>query len=176
MAQAHDPGDADELRRRITSERLAVQRDRLRAALLAIEGDATDGSELFRAQVAARVGRSRQFVDQWVGRYRRLGLAGLERRKARGNPPALTPAQQAAFKARMLAGPTAADGGVCTLRGRDAQRILAREQGVPLKLSAVYQWMQRLNLSCLTPRPRHRKSDSQAMARWVADAPLLSDG
>lgn len=165
----------DELRRRISGERLAVQRDRLRAVLLSIEGD-PDGAELSREQIAARVGRSRQFVDQWVGRYRRLGLAGLQRRKAKGNPPALTPEQQATFKARMLAGPTDVDGGVCTLRGRDAQRILAEEIKVPLKLTAVYEWMRRLNLSCLAPRPRHRKGDPQAMARWVQDAPLLSRG
>ena len=175
-AQAHDPGDVDELRRRVAAERLAVQRDRLRAVLLAITGDPADGTELFRDQIAARVGRSRQFVDQWVGRYRRLGLAGLQRRKARGNPPALTAEQQAAFKARMLAGPTAADGGACTLRGRDAQRILAEELRVPLKLTAVYAWMRRLNLACLAPRPRHRKADPQAMRQWLADAPLLSSG
>jgi transposase len=176
-AHAHDPGDVDELRRRIAAERMALPRDRLRAVSLAVEGDAgAGGAELSREQIAARVGRSRQFVDQWVGRYRRLGLGGLARRKARGNPPALTPEQQAAFKARVLAGPTAADRGVCALRGRDAQRILAEEIKVPLKLTAVYEWMRRLNLSCLTPRPRHRKGDPRAMAKWVEGAPLLSRG
>jgi transposase len=171
-AQAHDPGDGAELGRRVAAERSAVQRDRLRAALLAIEGDA-GGAELTRAQIAQALGRSRQFVDAWVGRYRRLGLAGLARRKAKGNPPSLTPDQQAVFKARLLAGPTAADGGVCTLRGRDAQRILAGEFGVPLKLGAVYGWMHRAGLSCLRPRPRHRKNDPQAAAGWLERAPLL---
>ena len=127
-----------------------------------------------REQIARRVGRSRQFVDQWVGRYRTLGLAGLARRKAKGNPPSLTPEQAAAFKARLLAGPTDADGGVCALRGRDARRILAGEFGVSLKLSAVYDWMHRLGLSCLRPRPRHRKNDPAAMQRWLDGAPLLS--
>jgi transposase len=172
---AQDPGDVAELRRRVAAERSAVQRDRLRAALLAIEGDA-DGAELTREQIARAVGRSRQFVDAWVGRYRRLGLGGLQRRKAKGNPPSLTPDQRAAFKARLLAGPTDADGGVCTLRGRDAQRILASEFGVPLKLSAVYDWMHRLNLSCLKPRPRHRKNDPAAAAAWLGGAPLLPRG
>ena len=45
------------------------------------------------------MGRSRQLVDEWVKRYRRQGLAGLEPGKAKGNPPSLTPEQQAAFKA-----------------------------------------------------------------------------
>jgi transposase len=177
-ALAHDPGDVAELRRRIAAERSALQRDRLRAALLAIEGDEDGGGggggELTREQIAVRLGRSRQFVDQWVGRYRTLGLAGLTRRKAKGNPPSLTPEQAAAFRARLLAGPTEADGGACTLRGRDAQRILADEFNVPLKLSAVYEWMHRVGLSCLKPRPRHRKNDPRAMAEWLDRAPLLS--
>jgi transposase len=172
-AQARHPSDAAELRRRIALERSAVQRDRLRAVLLAIEGDG-DGREMSRERIARTLGRSRQFIDAWVGRYRRLGLQGLERKKAKGNPPSLTPDQQAAFKTRLRAGPTEADGGVCTLRGKDAQRILAAEFGVALKLSAVYDWMHRLGLSCLRPRPRHRKNDPEAMKRWLADAPLLS--
>ena len=171
-ALARDPGDAAELGRRAAAEPSAVQRDRLRAVLLAVEGDA-DGAEMTRERIARALGRSRQFVDAWVGRYRRLGLAGLARRKAKGNPPSLTPAQQAAFKARLLAGPTDADGGVCTLRGRDARRILAAEFGVALKLSAVYDWMHRLNLSCLTPRPVHRKNDPAEAAAWLDRAPLL---
>jgi transposase len=171
-ALAQDPGDAAALRRRMAAERSAVQRDRLRAALLAIEGGA-DGAELTREQIARVLGRSRQFVDAWVGRYRRRGLGGLERRKAKGNPPSLTPGQQAAFKARLLAGPTEADGGVCTLRGRDARRILAAEFGVPLKLSAVYDWMHRLNLSCLKPRPVHRKNDPEAAKAFLDRTPLL---
>jgi transposase len=178
-ALAHDPGDVAELGRRVAAERSALQRDRLRAVLLAIEGGDGRGAaaaeaELTREQIAKRLGRSRQFVDQWVGRYRALGLAGLARRKARGNPPALTPGQAAAFRARLLAGPTEADGGACTLRGRDAQRILADEFNVPLKLSAVYEWMHRVGLSCLKPRPRHRKNDPAAMAAWLDRAPLLS--
>ncbi len=62
-----------------------------------------------------------------------------------------------------------------TLRGKDARRILDAELGVPLKLTAVYQWMHRVGLSCLKPRPRHRKNDPAAMADWLEHAPFLSD-
>lgn len=171
-APLHDPNDLFELQHRVAIERDALQRDRLRAVLLAIQG--IDDVEQTRDQIAATLSRSRQFVDEWVKRYRQQGLDGLEPRKAKGNAPSLTAEQQVAFKARLLAGPTDADAGVCTLRGKDAQRILSVEFGVHLKLSAVYNWMHRLNLSCLKPRPRHRKNDPAAMEQWLDNAPLLS--
>ena len=73
----------------------------------------------------------------------------------------------------MLAGPRESDG-VCTLRGLEAQRILQEEFGVAYTLQGVYDLMHRLNLSCLSPRPRHRKNDPAAMAAWVERAPFLS--
>lgn len=166
-------GDLERLRELVRTETKAMQRDRYRVVLLAAEGHG-GAAGMTRQQIAAAVGRSRQFVDEWVGRYRRGGLDNLRARKQRGNQPSLTAEQQRAFKARVLAGPTPADGGVCTLRGEDARRILAAEFGVALKLSAVYEWMRRLGLSCLKPRPRHRKNDPQAMAEWSERAPLLS--
>jgi len=156
------------------AERSAVQRDRYRAVLLA-GAKPDDDAERTREQIAAAVGRSRNFVDTWVGRYRRGGIDNLHARKQPGNKPALTPEQQAAFKARLLAGPTDADGGVCTLGGKDARRILDAELGVALKLTAVYEWMHRVGLSCLKPRPRHRKNDPAATADWLERAPFLSD-
>ena len=165
-------GDGAELRRRVGAERAALARDRCRAVLLAGEGSAGVGQT--RAQIAAAVGRSRQFVDEWVGRYRRQGLAGLAARTPKGRPPALTAAEPATFKARIKAGPTDKDGGKCTLRGGDARRILAAEFGKPVALSTAYALLHRAGLSHLRPRPRHRKNDPVAMAAWLAAAPLLS--
>ena len=165
-------GDGYELRRRVSTERAALPRDRCRAVLLAAEG--VGGTEQRRDQIAAAVGRSRQFVDEWVGRYRRLGLAGLAARRAKGNTPALTPDELARFKARIKAGPTDKDGGKSVLRGKDARRILAEEFGKPLTLGSAYRLLHRAGLSHLRPRPRHRKNDPLAMAAWLAAAPLLS--
>lgn len=171
--ELHHPEDLDRLRQLVRDQRKAIQRDRYRVVLLAA-GPHAGEAEMTRQQIAAAVGRSRQFVDEWVGRYRRGGVDRLHARKQPGNRPSLTPEQQAAFKGRLLAGPGDSDGGVCTLRGRDAQRILGAEFGVPLKLSAVYEWMHRVGLSCLKPRPRHRKNDGQAMNDWLERAPFLS--
>lgn len=134
---------------------------------------AIDG--LTAPQIAERVGRSRRFAQRWCYAYRDAGLEGLEVKPRSGRPPILSADQQQAFKQRVLDGPTDADG-VCTLRGRDFQRILEAEFGKPMSLSGVYDLLHRLNLSVLKPRPKHRKSDPEAQQRWLDDAPFLSSG
>lgn len=163
-----DPVERRLLEERVRSETNAKQRDRLRAVLLA-----ADEMELEGDEIAARLGRSPRFVDQWIARYRAGGLEAIKPGKATGQPPKLAIEKQSEFKARLLAGPTEADGGVCTLRGLDAQRILVQEFGVEMCLNGVYHLMHRLNLSCLKPRPLHRKNDPIAVADWLERAPFL---
>ena len=166
-----DPADLPALRERVRSEANATQRDRLRAVLLAAEGEG--GVELEGDGIAVRLGRSPRFVDRWLACYRAGGLGAVKAGKATGRLPKLGAEKQLAFKARLLAGPTGADGGVCTLRGVDAKRILAGEFAVEMGLSGVYDLMHRLNLSCLKPRPLHRKNDPKAAADWLERAPFL---
>jgi transposase len=128
---------------------------------------------LTASDIAERVGRSRRFVQRWCYAYRDRGLDGLEPKPQPGRPPMLPTTQHQAFKQRILDGPTEADG-VCTLRGVDAQRILRDQFGVSYSLNGVYDLLHRLDLSVLVPRPEHRKSDPDAMKRWVEDAPFLS--
>lgn len=160
------PDDATELTRRIDQARHAKQRDRLRAVQLAIEGESTP-------TIMRMLGRSRGFVQRWCYVYRDHGLDAVTPTSPPGRPPQLSSEQQVAFKRRVLAGPTEADG-VCTLRGRDFIRILEEEFGVRYELSGVYDLLHRLGLSVLSPRPQHRKADPQAMAQWIEHAPFLS--
>jgi transposase len=169
----NDPADLATLETLVAAERDALQRDRYRAVLLAL-GRRDDGSEWEGDQIAATIDRSPRFVDQWLARYRKGGIAALAPRKAKGRTPKLTEAQRQALKARVLAGPRPeADGGLCTLRGPDVRRILAAEFGVEMKLAGVYKLLHRCGLSCLRPRPRHRKNDPEAMKAWLERAPLL---
>ena len=161
-------GDRQRLEQLIRSERHALQRDRLRCVVLALEGKPA-------ARIAAIVGRARRFVQAWVYAYRDGGVEAVSPRPPGHRPSRLSPERERAFKERMLAGPRESDG-VCTLRGLEAQRILREEFGVAYTLQGVYDLMHRLNLSCLSPRPRHRKNDPAAMAAWVEHAPLLSGG
>src|SRR5882724_6081409 len=70
------PADAERLRDLIRQTSNAKQRDRYRVVLIAGAGLGVQ-AEVYREQIAAAVGRSRQFVDEWVGRYRSGGLDGL---------------------------------------------------------------------------------------------------
>jgi transposase len=164
-----EPADRGRLEALIRAERHAVQRDRLRAALLAVEGKQA-------SEAAAMLGRSRRFVQEWAYRYRDGGVAGLRPGKSTGRPPKLPREKEAAFKARVVAGPTDADGGVCSLRAEDARRILAREFGAAYTLQGVYDLLGRLGVSCLVPRPRHPKNDPAAAAAWVEQAPAAVAG
>ena len=163
--QLHDASDQERLAALVRSERNATQRDRYRAVHLALQG-------MTAPEIVRRLDRSRRFVQQWVYRYRDGGLDNLGERPRPGQPPKLRRADETSFLARLDAGPQPSDG-VCTLRGRDVQRILTREFCATYSLAGAYSLLHRLGYSCLKPRPRHRKNDPAAMAAWKQNAPLL---
>jgi transposase len=115
---------------------------------------------------AAAVGAGRATLYDWLGRYRREGVAGLRDRPKSGRPRLLTPGQDAAFKARIEAGPDHAKDGVTAFRGIDMRRILEEEFEVKAGLSSAYQLAHRLGLAWITPRPQHPKSDPAAQAAF----------
>jgi transposase len=166
--EAHHPNDVEQLRQRSHQQRDAKQRDRYRAILLALEGHSAPA-------IAQILARSRRFVQQWIYLYRDHGLEAICPKPQPGRPSKLPVTQQEPFKERFLAGPTPADG-VCSLRAKDAQRILQEEFGVEYTLPGVYDLLHRLGFSCLVPRPRHRKNDPAQMQQWLQEAPLLSRG
>ena len=166
-ATERDTGDVQRLEKRVAAERHAKQRDRYRMALLALKG--WEAVEIARA-----LSSNRRTVQAWVYRYRDRGIDALRARKSPGHAPLLPSERHAEFIARMTAGPREGDG-VCTLRARDALRILREEFGAAYKLQSVYDLMHRLGLSCLKPRPRHEKSDPEAMRKFKEEsAPFLS--
>ncbi|MCC6229945.1 MAG: transposase [Phycisphaerales bacterium] len=159
-------GDGARLEALIAAEPQAKARDRLRMVLLALRGQE-------KMDIAEVMGVSKSVVEQWVYRYRDGGIEALRPKKQAGRTPKLARARHAEFVERLLAGPREGDG-VCTLRGKDAVRILNDEFGVAYTLNGAYELLHRLNLTPLTPRPRHEKNDPGAMAEFRASAPLLS--
>jgi transposase len=161
------PGDLIELKRLARCEKDALRRDRLRAVIRAIEGDEALG-------IARVLGRSRRQVQDWAYAYRDGGIDAIHPPKRKGRRPRVSGPLAEKLKARIDAGPAPADK-VCTLRGKDVQRILREEMGVKLSLNAAYATLHRLGYSCLAPRPRHEKQDPAAQQKFKQEsAPLLS--
>lgn len=161
------PGDRARLDELIRIEAKAKQRDRLRMVRLALDGEE-------KLRIAQLLGVAKSTVETWVYRYRDHGLDALRPIKQPGAKPRLDPDQHVRLRARLDAGPTE-DDGVCTLRGRDVQRIIAREFGVKYSLTQAYEILHRLGYSCQTPRPQHENHDPEAQEEFRELAPLLSE-
>lgn len=162
-----ESGDMERLGVLLRKERNAEQRDRYLVVLHALSGRET-------LWIAGGLGRSRAFVQRWVYAYRDGGIDALKDKPRGGSRPKLPREHEARLKARIDAGPTEQDK-VCTLRGRDVQRIIREEFGVEVSLNAAYRTLHRMGYSCLAPRPRHEKQDVAAQEKFKSEsAPLLS--
>jgi transposase len=159
-------GDLERLTGLVNGESGGQQRDRYRMALLALRGWEAP-------RIAEALSSNRRTVQAWVYRYREGGIEALRPRPRPGRPTKLARDLEAQFKARLQAGPRMEDG-VCTLRGKDAVRILHNEFGASYSLEGAYNLLHRLGYSCLKPRPRHEKNDPGAMKKFRKAAPLLS--
>jgi transposase len=149
---------ADQLADRIRSESRAKVARRLTAVRLALLGQTA-------GRIAGQVLLSERQVRTWVGRNNAGGPDALIDRPGRGRKGPLPAGQEARFRERVRAGPTAADG-VCALRGEDVRHILADEFGVVRSLQATYDLLHRLGFEPLRPRPRHPKADAATQAAF----------
>lgn len=113
------------------------------------------------------VGRTQLYA--WLGRYRAEGLGGLADRPRPGAAPHLASEHEAAFLARLHAGPPAGSG-LSEWRGEDLRGLLADEFGAHYSLSGVYALLHRLEQSSLVPRPRHPDADAAAQAAFKKSA------
>jgi transposase len=136
---------------------------RLRIIILSLQGWTAPA-------IAMAVGLSRRICQRWVYRYNDAGLAGLDDRRGCEPRGPLTPDQEIEVRKRIEAGPAEQDE-VCSLHGKDFQRILAEEFGLLRSLSGVYHLLHRLGYSYLSPRPRHRKADAERMEAFKQQWP-----
>ena len=159
-----DPADAALLREWIGGEPEAKQRDRYRVVLIAGEGLGGE-PEVGREAIAAAVGRSRQFVDQWVGRYRRGGLDSLRPLKQPGAAPELGPQEREQLRAMLDAGPPAQEG-LAAYNGPILREKIRERFGKLYALSGVYALLHRLGYNDLMPRTTHPGTDPAAQAEF----------
>ena len=153
----HAPSDLDRLRELVRDEHNAKQRDRYRVVLIAAEG--ADGEEVYREQIAAVVGRSRQFVDQWVGRYRTGGIDALRPKKQPGRTSYLSDEQTEQLGQAIDAGPQEGVDQRSVFFGEDVRKLIERRFDKLYSLSGVYKLLDRLDYSWLCPRPHNPKGD-----------------
>lgn len=153
------------LARLITKESDAIQRDRLRSVLLALQG-----REML--EIAGTVGRSRAFVQRWAYICRDGGIEAVRGRTTPGRTRRLTPEQEARLVQLVKAGATPRDG-VAALRGRQLQGILDREFGKAFSLTGSYKLLKRHWVVCLDAQPRHPRKDPAAAKAFKRRAPLL---
>jgi transposase len=163
--QERTTGDREQLRQLIREEQDAAQRDRYRAAALAIDGRRT-------VEIIEMLERSRGFVQRWVYVYRDGGLSAIAVKRPPGKEPRFPRERWDDLRARLRDGPTDSDN-VCEFRGRDIQHLLENEFGVKYSLNSVYYLLHCMKFSWLAPRPRHRKADSEAQEAFKTSAPLL---
>jgi transposase len=156
-----EAGDAERLCALMVAERQAKQRDRFRVVLLAGEG-LGERQECTREEIATAVGRSRQFVDQWVGRYRRAGLAGLYAHKQPGAEPKLAPVQQQELIGWLERGP-APEEQLAAYNGPILREKIQEHFGKLYSLPGVYALLHRLGYNDLMPRTTHPDTDPEVL-------------
>jgi transposase len=178
-----DPADAVRLRALVAGTSDAKQRDRYRVVLIAGAG-LGDDPEVDRERIAAAVGRSRQFVDQWVGRYRAGGLDALAPKRQPGAAPKLTPEQQRELCAMIDAGPAPAEG-LAAYNGPILREKINERFGRLYSLPGLYALLHRLGYNDLMPRTTHPDTDPSELeafkkrncpSAWLTSGPATPAG
>jgi len=157
MVSWKDASDERRLVELVAASVDAKQRDRYRVVLIAGRG-LGDRAELEREQIAAAVGRSRQFVDQWVGRYRRGGVEALVPKRQKGAPRRLSSEQEAQLCAMLDAGPPPEEG-ISAYNGPILKEKIEERFDKVYSLNGVYKLLHRLGYNDLMPRPHHPDTD-----------------
>ena len=151
------PQDPSHLRELIRDAANAKQRDRYRVVLIAGEG-LGEQSELRREQIASTVGRSRQFVDEWIGRYRRGGIEALVPKRQPGARSKLSAEEQRELCAMLDAGSDPEEG-LAAFNGPILREKIQEWFGKLMSLSGVYAMLHRLGYNDLMPRTTHPETD-----------------
>jgi len=118
------------------------------------------------AEVARRVGVSRQSVLRWTKLQEQGGSSGLKRAERFGRPPKLSEEQRAQLIKLLKAGALAA-GFTSELWTLPRVGMLIEERfGVKLAQSSVWRILQELGWSVQRPTGRARERDEAAIRTW----------
>ena len=147
---------ACELRRLAARTKHVNQSRRLLSLAAGLDG-------MSRAEAARIGGMDRQTLRDWVHRFNEHGPEGLKDAWSKGNPPRLSPDQQADLARLVETGPDRAAHGVVRWRRIDLKRLIAERFGVAYHERTVGKILHQLGFSHISARPRHPAQDGQTI-------------
>jgi transposase len=101
----------------------------------------------------------------WLKRFNAQGIAGLSNKKPSGRPPKLSQPIQEALKAKVLAGPSKAEG-IVRYRICDLQKFLQEQYQISMCTSGLWYILHELGLTWKTGRQRHPKSNEESQTAF----------
>ncbi len=149
--------DTRQLRGLAKASRDANQTRRLLALAAICEGAS-------RSAAAEIGGVARQAVRKWVMAFNAHGPSGLRDGKAAGQRPLLDPAQRAALRRIVEAGPNPAAEGVVRWRLVDLAQWVHAEFRISVSTQTLSRMLRAMGYRKLSARPRHHAQDPAAPA------------
>lgn len=144
---------------------------RTRRDFKALEERRLEGASLLRkgvrkAEVARRLGVSRQSVGRWAEALEKAGRQSLRRAKRAGRPARLGTRELRSLERALKAGPEAHGyaTGLWTLAR--VGKLIETRFGARLSQTRVWQILRTLRWSCQRPVGRARERDEAAIRRW----------
>jgi transposase len=155
---------AGELRRLAAATKNANQSRRLLSLAAVLDGKN-------RTEAARIGGMDRQTLRDWVHRFNEHGPEGLKDTWSKGNPPRLSPEQQAELVRLVETGPDRAVQGVVRWRRVDLQRLIAERFGVAYHERTVGKLLRQWGFSHISARPQHPGQDERIMTEFKKTSP-----
>ena len=115
-----------------------------------------------REEAASLAGMDRQTLRDWVHRHNADGVTGLRTIRSGGQPASLNDEQMAEFEALVLKGPDPEKNKLVRWRCVDLRDEVADRFDVSVSEHTIGQWLRKLGLTQLQPRPFHPKKDEAA--------------
>ena len=120
-----------------------------------------------QAEVARRLGVSRQTVSMWARRLAEVkGAVGRLKAKTLGRPPSLDEAQRGALSAVLLEGALQAGFATELWTVKRVRVVVKREFGVAYSNSGCWQLLRGLGFSPQRPEKRALQRDEEAIVTW----------
>jgi transposase len=155
---------AGELRRLAAATKNVNQSRRLLSLAAVLDG-------MNRTEAARMGGMDRQTLRDWVHRFNECGPEGLKDTWSKGNPPRLSPEQQAELAHLVETGPDRAVHGVVRWRRVDLQRLIAERYGVTYHERTVGKLLRQWGFSHISARPQHPAQDERIMREFKKTSP-----